>query len=141
MAKEEMRKAAAAAVVSVDDLVVSARLHESYDPRSSFMYVMYVRGSVDLPTRPGIAQAVPVIPAFTVLGMAERVACHPAAISSKGKTGAVFGTRRGRELPQGKLAAFRTNPRSRRSCDLANSPWGNLPCRKTSQFGSGLSAG
>jgi hypothetical protein len=59
----------------------------------------------------------------------------------KARLGAVFGSRRGRDLPQGKLAAFRTNPRSRRSCDLANSPWGLLPCRKTSQFGSGLSAG
>src|SRR5271165_2842992 len=111
MAKEEVAKAAAedVSMVSVDDPSYPPRLKEIYDPP----LLLYVRGSVDVLTKPGIAMVGTRHPTPYGSGMAERLACdlaaqglviisgmargvdtasHRGAISAKGKTLAVFGT-------------------------------------------------
>jgi len=111
LAREELARAAAAGatVISTDDPSYPPRLKEIYDPP----LVLYVRGNVDLLTKPGIAMVGTRHPTPYGSGMAERLACdlavhglviisgmargvdtasHRGAISAKGKTLAVFGT-------------------------------------------------
>lgn len=111
LAREELARAAAAgaAVISTDDPSYPPRLKEIYDPP----LVLYVRGNVDLLTKPGIAMVGTRHPTPYGSGMAERLACdlavhglviisgmargvdtasHRGAIAAKGKTLAVFGT-------------------------------------------------
>ena len=111
LAREEFARAAdaVATVISVDDASYPPRLKEIYDPP----LVLYVRGSVDVLTKPGIAMLGTRHPTPYGSGMAERLACdlaahglviisgmargvdtasHRGAISAKGKTLAVFGT-------------------------------------------------
>ncbi len=111
LAREEIARAAAAGatVISVDDPSYPPRLKEIYDPP----LVLYVRGNVDVLTRPGIAMVGTRHPTPYGSGMAERLACdlavhglviisgmargvdtasHRGAIAAKGKTLAVFGT-------------------------------------------------
>jgi DNA processing protein len=111
LAREEIARAAAAgiAIVSMDDLCYPPRLKEIYDPP----LILYVRGAVEILTRPGIAMVGTRHPTPYGSGMAERLACdlaaqglviisgmargvdtasHRGAIVAKGKTIAVFGT-------------------------------------------------
>jgi DNA processing protein len=111
LAREEMARAAAAGatLITMDDPAYPPRLREIYDPPLS----LYVRGSVDVLTKPGIAMVGTRHPTPYGSGMAERLACdlaaqglviisgmargidtasHRGAISAKGKTLAVFGT-------------------------------------------------
>jgi len=111
LAREEIARAAAAGVnlVTIDDPSYPPRLKEIYDPP----LILYVRGSVDILTKPGIAMVGTRHPTPYGSGMAERLACdlaaqglviisgmargvdtasHRGAISAKGKTLAVFGT-------------------------------------------------
>src|SRR5271157_1673255 len=111
LAREELARAAAAGatVISTDDPSYPPRLKEIYDPP----LVLYVRGNVDLLTKPGIAMVGTRHPTPYGSGMAERLACdlavhglviisgmargvdtasHRGAIAAKGKTLAVFGT-------------------------------------------------
>jgi DNA processing protein len=111
LAREELARAAAAGatVISMDDPSYPPRLKEIYDPP----LVLYVRGSVDVLTKPGIAMVGTRHPTPYGSGMAERLACdlaahglviisgmargvdtasHRGAIAAKGKTLAVFGT-------------------------------------------------
>ncbi len=111
LAREEMARAAAAGVtvISAEDAAYPPRLKEIYDPP----LVLYVRGSLEVLTQPGIAMVGTRHPTPYGLGMAERLACdlaaqglviisgmargvdtasHRGAISAKGKTIAVFGT-------------------------------------------------
>ena len=111
LAREEMARAAAAGVtvISAEDPAYPPRLKEIYDPP----LVVYVRGSLEVLTQPGIAMVGTRHPTPYGSGMAERLACdlaaqglviisgmargvdtasHRGAISAKGKTIAVFGT-------------------------------------------------
>jgi DNA processing protein len=111
LAREEMARAAEVGVtiISVDDSSYPTRLKEIYDPP----LVLYVRGSVEVLTKPGIAMVGTRHPTPYGTGMAERMGCdlaaqglviisgmargvdtasHRGAISAKGKTLAVFGT-------------------------------------------------
>src|SRR5271165_5789804 len=111
LAREEIARAVAAGVtvLSVEDPSYPHRLKEIYDPP----LVLYVRGSAELLTQPGIAMVGTRHPTPYGSGMAERLACdlasqglviisgmargvdtasHRGAISAKGKTVAVFGT-------------------------------------------------
>jgi DNA processing protein len=111
LAREEMAKTSGAGVVllSLDDPAYPSRLKEIYDPP----VVLYVRGNAELLAQPGIAVVGTRHPTPYGSGMAERLACdlaaqglviisgmargvdtaaHRGAISTKGKTVAVFGT-------------------------------------------------
>jgi DNA processing protein len=111
LAQQEMARAAAASatLVSMDDPSYPPRLKEIYDPP----LILYVRGNLDVLTKPGIAMVGTRHPTPYGTGMAERLACdlaaqglviisgmargvdtasHRGAISAKGKTLAVFGT-------------------------------------------------
>ena len=111
LAREEIARAATAGVnlVTMDDPSYPPRLKEIYDPP----LILYVRGSVDILTKPGIAMVGTRHPTPYGSGMAERLGCdlaaqglviisgmargvdtasHRGAISAKGKTLAVFGT-------------------------------------------------
>ena len=111
LAREELARAAAAgvSVISADDASYPPRLKEIYDPPLT----LYVRGNVDVLTKPGLAMVGTRHPTPYGSGMAERLACdlaaaglviisgmargvdtasHRGAISAKGKTIAVFGT-------------------------------------------------
>jgi len=111
LAEEELVRAEAAGVeiVSLDDFRYPATLREIYDPP----IILYVRGSVDVLSLPGIAVIGTRHPTPYGIGMAERLACdlarqglvifsgmargidsaaHRGAVSAKGKTVAVFGT-------------------------------------------------
>jgi DNA processing protein len=111
LAREEIARATAADVtlLSLDDPAYPARLKEIYDPS----LVLYVRGNPEVLAQPGIAMVGTRHPTPYGSGMAERLAydlagqglviisgmargvdtaSHRGAISSKGKTIAVFGT-------------------------------------------------
>jgi DNA processing protein len=111
LAQEEIARAAAAGVmmISMDDPSYPPRLREIYDPP----LILYVRGNLEVLTRPGIAMVGTRHPTPYGSGMAERLACdlaaqglviisgmargvdtasHRGAIAAKGKTLAVFGT-------------------------------------------------
>ncbi len=112
LAREEIARAATAGgvnLVTMDDPSYPPRLKEIYDPP----LILYVRGSVDILTKPGIAMVGTRHPTPYGSGMAERLGCdlaaqglviisgmargvdtasHRGAISAKGKTLAVFGT-------------------------------------------------
>jgi DNA processing protein len=111
LAREELARAAAAGatVISMEDTSYPPRLKEIYDPPLT----LYVRGSVDVLSRPGLAMVGTRHPTPYGSGMAERLACdlamqglviisgmargvdtasHRGAIAAKGKTIAVFGT-------------------------------------------------
>jgi len=111
LAREELARAAAAGatIISMDDPSYPPRLKEIYDPP----LVLYVRGNLDVVTKPGIAMVGTRHPTPYGSGMAERLACdlavhglviisgmargvdtasHRGAIAAKGKTLAVFGT-------------------------------------------------
>jgi len=111
LAREEIAHTAAsgASVISMDDPAYPPRLKEIYDPP----VILYVRGSFDVLTKPGIAMVGTRHPTPYGSGMAERLACdlaaqglviisgmargvdtsaHRGAITAKGKTLAVFGT-------------------------------------------------
>lgn len=111
LAQAEVMKAAecGARILSIDDATYPARLRQIYDPP----VVLFVRGSVELLSHPGIALVGTRHPSPYGLGMAERLskdlavrglaiisgmargvdtASHRGAIAAKGKTIAVFGT-------------------------------------------------
>jgi DNA processing protein len=111
LAREEMARAAelGVTIVSMEDPSYPPRLKEIYDPP----LVLYVRGTVEVLTKPGIAMVGTRHPTPYGTGMAERLGCdlaaqglviisgmargvdtasHRGAISAKGKTLAVFGT-------------------------------------------------
>jgi DNA processing protein len=111
LAREESAKAtdAGVAVVTMDDPSYPPRLREIYDPP----LILYVRGNLEILTKPGIAMVGTRHPTPYGSGMAERLACdlaaqglviisgmargvdtasHRGAITAKGKTLAVFGT-------------------------------------------------
>ena len=111
LAQEEMLRAttAGAQIVTPDDPAYPAQLKQIYDPPIA----LYVRGSVEVLSQPGIAVVGTRHPTPYGLGMAERLACdlaarglvifsglargvdgaaHRGAIAAKGKTVAVFGT-------------------------------------------------
>jgi DNA processing protein len=111
LAREEIARASAAgvALISMHDPSYPQRLKEIYDPP----LVLYVRGNPETLTRPGIAMVGTRHPTPYGMGMAERLACdlaaqglviisgmargvdtasHRGAISTKGRTLAVFGT-------------------------------------------------
>jgi DNA processing protein len=111
LAREELARASEAGitVLSIEDAFYPSRLKEIYDPP----VVLYVRGNVEVLTKPGIAVVGTRHPTPYGWGMAERLACdlaaqglviisgmargvdtasHRGAISAKGKTVAVFGT-------------------------------------------------
>src|SRR5215475_11327005 len=111
LAHDEVAKAVAAGihVLCREDALWPARLNEIYDPP----LVLYVRGNVEMLSRPGIAVIGTRHPTPYGIGMAERLACdlasrgiviisgmargvdaagHRGAINAKGKTVAVFGT-------------------------------------------------
>src|SRR6266699_2691063 len=108
---DEIAKATSAGIgcVTLDDPAYPARLRQIYDPP----LVLYVRGNVAALSQPGIAVIGTRHPTPYGIGMAERLACdlatrsfvifsglargvdtaaHRGAVSSKGKTVAVFGT-------------------------------------------------
>jgi len=111
MAQDEMACAAQAkaAVISLSDAEYPARLKEIYDPP----VILFVRGSVELLSKPGLAVVGTRHPTPYGTGMAERLAndlaarglviisglargidaaSHRGAIAAKGKTIAVLGT-------------------------------------------------
>jgi DNA processing protein len=111
LAREESAKAtdAGVAVVTMDDPSYPPRLKEIYDPP----LILYVRGNLEILTKPGIAMVGTRHPTPYGSGMAERLAydlaaqglviisgmargvdtaSHRGAIAAKGKTLAVFGT-------------------------------------------------
>ena len=111
LAREEIARAASAdiTVISLHDPAYPPRLKEIYDPP----LILYVRGAVDVLSKPGIAMVGTRHPTPYGSGMAERLACdlalqglviisgmargvdtasHRGAIAAKGKTIAVFGT-------------------------------------------------
>ena len=96
-------------MIGLDDAAYPSQLKQIYDPP----LVLYVRGSVEVISQPGIAVVGTRHPTPYGLGMAERLACdlaarglvifsglargvdaasHRGAIAAKGKTVAVFGT-------------------------------------------------
>jgi DNA processing protein len=102
-------RAAGVEVVTLDDPIYPSRLREIYDPP----LLLYVRGSLELLSQPGIAVIGTRHPTPYGSGMAERLACdlahqglvifsgmargvdtagHRGALAAKGKTVAVFGT-------------------------------------------------
>ena len=110
-AREEIARAAAsdAVVITMDNPSYPPRLKEIYDPP----LILYVRGKLDVLTKPGLAVVGTRHPTPYGTGMAERLACdlaaqglvilsgmargvdtasHRGAIAAKGKTIAVFGT-------------------------------------------------
>jgi DNA processing protein len=111
LAREEIARAASAGVtmISTDDPSYPPRLKEIYDPP----LILYVRGNLEVLTKPGIAMVGTRHPTPYGTGMAERLACdlaaqglviisgmargvdtasHRGAIAAKGRTLAVFGT-------------------------------------------------
>jgi DNA processing protein len=111
LAQEELAKAveAKARIISISDPEYSPRLKEIYDPP----VVLFVKGSVELLSQPGIAMVGTRHPTPYGTGMAERLATdlaarglviisglargidtasHRGAVAAKGKTIAVFGT-------------------------------------------------
>src|SRR5258707_9143013 len=111
LAHDEIAKASAAGVQIVcrEDASWPVRLSEIYDPP----LVLYVRGSLEALSRPGIAIVGTRHPTPYGIGMAERLSCdlasrgltifsgmargvdtygHRGAIQAKGRTVAVFGT-------------------------------------------------
>src|SRR5882724_4026068 len=111
LAQQECAKAAecGAKIIALDDPAYPARLKEIYDPP----VVLFIRGSVEVISSPGIAVVGTRHPTPYGLGMAERLSCdlavrglvifsglargvdaasHRGAINAKGKTVAVFGT-------------------------------------------------
>jgi DNA processing protein len=111
LAHDESAKAAASGIrcITLDDPEYPARLRQIYDPP----LVLYVRGSIEALSRPGIAVIGTRHPTPYGIGMAERLACdlaarnvliisglargvdtaaHRGAVSAKGKTVAVLGT-------------------------------------------------
>jgi DNA processing protein len=111
LAQEEVVRASAAGVrvIGLDDAAYPQQLKQIYDPP----LVIYVRGSWEVISQPGIAVVGTRHPTPYGLGMAERLACdlaarglvifsglargvdaasHRGAIAAKGKTVAVFGT-------------------------------------------------
>lgn len=111
LAHDEMARAAAAGVhiVAVEEPAYPGQLKQIYDPPM----VLYVRGELDVISRPGIALVGTRHPTPYGTGMAERLACdlaarglvifsglargvdaagHRGAIAGKGKTVAVLGT-------------------------------------------------
>ena len=107
LAHEEFARAAAAGIklVTLDETAYPARLRQIYDPP----LVLYVRGNPAALSQPGIAMIGTRHPTPCGLGMACDLACrglvifsglargvdtasHRGAVSSKGKTVAVFGT-------------------------------------------------
>src|SRR5437868_3048612 len=111
LAQEEVvrARAAGAEIVSLDNSHYPVRLKEIYDPP----LVIYVRGSVEVLSQPGIALVGTRHPTPYGTGMAERLSCdlsrqglvifsgmargvdtagHRGALAAKGKTVAVFGT-------------------------------------------------
>ena len=111
LAREELARSADAGVtvISMDDASYPPRLKEIYDPPLA----LYVRGSVDVLTKPGLAMVGTRHPTPYGSGMAERLACdlaaaglviisgmargvdtasHRGAIAAKGRTIAAFGT-------------------------------------------------
>ena len=111
LAQDELALAAAAnvAVICLDDPAYPSQLKQIYDPP----LVLYVRGNVEVISRPGVALVGTRHPTPYGLGMAERLACdlaarglvifsgmargvdtagHRGALAGKGKTVAVFGT-------------------------------------------------
>jgi DNA processing protein len=111
LAQDELARATAAgvSVVCMDDPSYPTQLKQIYDPP----LVLYVRGSVDSITQPGIAVVGTRHPTPYGLGMAERLSCdlaargliifsglargvdaaaHRGALHAKGRTVAVFGT-------------------------------------------------
>lgn len=110
-ASEELVRAAAtgAQVITLDDEVYPQRLREIYDPPTA----LYVRGSVEALSEPGIAMVGTRHPTPYGLGMAERLGCdlaahgliifsglargvdtasHRGCLKAKGRTVAVMGT-------------------------------------------------
>src|SRR5207253_33791 len=111
LAQEELVRVATAGaqIVSLDDAEYPPLLKQIYDPP----LVLYVRGEASVLVQPGIAVIGTRHPTPYGIGMAERLACdlatrsfvifsglargvdtaaHRGAVSSKGKTVAVFGT-------------------------------------------------
>jgi DNA processing protein len=111
LAHDEMARAAAAGVhiVALEEPAYPGQLKQIYDPPM----VLYVRGELDVISRPGIALVGTRHPTPYGTGMAERLACdlaargliifsglargvdaagHRGAIAGKGKTVAVLGT-------------------------------------------------
>jgi DNA processing protein len=111
MAQEELIRAttAGAQVVTLDDAAFPPLLRQIYDPPVA----LYIRGNVELLTRPGIAVVGTRHPTPYGIGMAERLAAdlasrglvitsgmargvdsyaHRGALMAKGKTIAIFGT-------------------------------------------------
>jgi DNA processing protein len=111
LASDELAKAAVAQVriISLSDPEYPARLKEIYDPP----VILFVKGSVELLSQPGIAMVGTRHPTPYGLGMAERLAndlavrglsiisglargidtaSHRGAVAAKGKSLAVFGT-------------------------------------------------
>lgn len=111
LAQDEIARAAAASVrvISIDDPGYPSQLKQIYDPP----LILYLRGSADVISQPGVALVGTRHPTPYGLGMAERLACdlaarglvifsgmargvdtagHRGALAGKGKTVAVFGT-------------------------------------------------
>lgn len=111
MAHEELARAASAGatLIHLEDTAYPAQLKQIYDPP----LVLYVRGSAQVISQPGIAMVGTRHPTPYGMGVAERLACdlaarglvifsglargvdaaaHRGAIAAKGKTVAVFGT-------------------------------------------------
>jgi len=133
LAQEEMAWAgsAGAHLIGLDEPAYPAQLKQIYDPP----LVLYVRGSVEVISQPGIAIVGTRHPTPYGLGMAERLACDPAArglvifsglargvdaaghrgaIAAKGKTVAVFGTGVDVVYPKEKYATGGPDARSGR---------------------------
>jgi DNA processing protein len=111
LAHDELARAgrAGVSIVALEDAAYPSRLKQIYDPP----IVLYVRGAVDLLSRPGIAVVGTRHPTPYGIGMAERLSCdlaarglvifsgmargvdaagHRGALAAKGKTVAIFGT-------------------------------------------------
>lgn len=158
LAQDEIAKSTAAGIqcVSLDDPRYQPRLRQIYDPP----LVLYVRGSVEVLSRPGIAVIGTRHPTPYGIGMAERLACdlaarnviipsglargvdtaaHRGAVSAKAKTVAVFGT--GVDVIYPKENSRLTEQiLSLGGALISEFPLAHLLHRKTSQFGTGSSA-